>query len=1357
MDSTTPSANSLLELTRKLNNEQRREYFRFLLSVETFRMEMEQASDVEFPYLDTVTATTPATDDKDASDFEQSADATQSLLETSVCGNGNSGDRKQPSQSVTRKVSTIRRFNKLRPHARGGLGQVFVAEDTELGREVALKQIKEGYSNQEETRARFFLEAELTGRLEHPGIVPVYGLGVDPSGVPMYAMKFIKGHSLKEEIAQFHEEHGKKTLASNNLDLRAKLSRFVDVCNAIEYAHSCGVIHRDIKPANIMLGKFGETLVVDWGIAKQLSKGGESVSVDEASIGSPMMDSTTGAVMGTLPYMSPEQARGEIEAVDKSSDVFSLGATLYHLLTGRAPYSNKPMQEMLEDVRACRFEPIQNQPHQIPRPLAAICHRSMAANKVGRYSSCRDLSLEVERFLADEPVLADRNPLRDRARRWMRKHQTLASTTATVMVVGFLAAIVASALIGQKNRQLFEKNEQLIGANKLVAEERENAIIERDTAVAINLFVRDELLGQASPEKEPDREIRLRTVVDRAASSMKNRFENQPLVKAGILISIGRTYLLLGELASAELALTEAQEILGDLRPRDHPDTFALRELVALLARVNGQAIESQRMLESLLTDLADANLEETPGYYYTSLNLIQGHIYAADFAAGESLLLDLIPKAQAQFGDEHLVTTYAYQTLGWFYRLTDRLDQSEQYYAKVLSIRTKTLGDDHYHIRAAKNALAIVLVDRQQEERAESLFEEVISSGNFSLQDSSLESIETYNGLAKLYIQQGRFEEAEPICVALIEKCRQRPDQKSKSIAATVNLARCYLALERTEEALSLAQVAKDSLSETNDFFGLAPKANLAKLLIDLDETSLGEELLVDVLSTPELAQWNPHLFFAASDLLCGLYLSQFRFEEAEPVLIAQLESCRQRPDQKTGLLTVTNNLANCYIRMNRLEEALPHAKAAYEGLLEENGELNVYTNAALSNLAACYQRTQQYALAQEAFEKVLESSQAALGPNDLSIAVAHANLGLLHRERENFDEAISYLENAVRIRVSMLGESHRYSQLANLELAISYLDARRSTEGTELLRHITQIDKRENYESRPAIWARVNEVARKLMSEERYEEYLPLGELMCQIQCDMKGDEHRDTLMTELRLAICLQELEQFQDAAFKFERIWIVSKREYGETDNVGLSAALRYGQCLESTADYLEAEAIYASNRTLAIGASGPESDIAIVFTRHLADVYYQQQKYDLEHAMRIDLLQACQNRFGPEDENSIRCLQRIGRNCLLRADYVEAEETLREAIDAMQELDQSELAMSRLHLAMGEAILGQGRTEDAEEWLEKGYAGMVEHRDELSAEVLIEFVATLDRLIELFTESSDDRNLEVWSARRADEG
>ena len=228
---------------------------------------------------------------------------------------------------------------------------VSVARDEELAREVALKEIQDRHADDPGSRARFMLEAEITGGLEHPNIIPIYGLGQYADGRPYYAMRFIRGDNLKDACRRFHERvDGGHDAGSRAIELRNLLRRFLDVCNAVAYAHSRGVLHRDLKPGNVMLGEFGETLLVDWGLAKLLGSDGPAAQATgrvPLEIESPLTPPSAsgseatmmGTAVGTPEFMSPEQAAGRLDQLGPATDVYGLRATLYYLLTNRAPFT----------------------------------------------------------------------------------------------------------------------------------------------------------------------------------------------------------------------------------------------------------------------------------------------------------------------------------------------------------------------------------------------------------------------------------------------------------------------------------------------------------------------------------------------------------------------------------------------------------------------------------------------------------------------------------------------------------------------------------------------------------------------------------------------------------------------------------------------------------------------------------------------------------------------------------------------------------------------------------------------------------------------------------------------------------
>ena len=256
------------------------------------------------------------------------------------------------SEETRASSSAAERFRILRSHAQGGLGEVFLALDPELDRQVALKELRASHAFDPVSQSRFLREAKITGRLEHPGIVPVYALGRHADGRPYYAMRFIEGETLKQAIERFHaHETASRDPAERELAFRRLLRSVIDACNAVAYAHSRGVVHRDLKPENIMLGRFGETLVVDWGIAKSLADP-DGEAVDESPHGAVADDSSLtrpGSAIGTPQYMSPEQAAGDLDRVEPASDVYSLGATLYCLLVGHGPF---PTGDIADGSRA---------------------------------------------------------------------------------------------------------------------------------------------------------------------------------------------------------------------------------------------------------------------------------------------------------------------------------------------------------------------------------------------------------------------------------------------------------------------------------------------------------------------------------------------------------------------------------------------------------------------------------------------------------------------------------------------------------------------------------------------------------------------------------------------------------------------------------------------------------------------------------------------------------------------------------------------------------------------------------------------------------------------------------------------
>jgi serine/threonine protein kinase len=290
-------------------------------------------------------------------------------------------------------------------------------------------------------------------------------------------MRFIRGDSLREAVERLHQTADFADVAARRLELRKLVGRLVDVCHAVAYAHSRGVLHRDLKPGNIMLGKYGETLVVDWGLAKSvgrpdLYRSGEEGTVVPTS-GDASSDTRMGMVVGTLAYMSPEQAEGRLDAVGPLSDVYSLGSTLYCILTGKAPIEKEDATEMIAAVRLGRYRKPRELAAWVPPALEAICLKAMSLHPVSRYASPTALADELELWLADEPVSAWREPWPARVARWSRRNRSLIGTAIGGLTATTAAAVVIMGLVSAQNADLRAKNVAIERGNAEILRQRD--------------------------------------------------------------------------------------------------------------------------------------------------------------------------------------------------------------------------------------------------------------------------------------------------------------------------------------------------------------------------------------------------------------------------------------------------------------------------------------------------------------------------------------------------------------------------------------------------------------------------------------------------------------------------------------------------------------------------------------------------------------------------------------------------------------------------------------------------------------------------------------------------------------------
>jgi serine/threonine-protein kinase len=541
-----------------------------------------------------------------------------SVLQQSLAGLDESAGGTGQS-TVAYEPKRLGRYTLMQQHARGGIGQVWLARDAALRRDVALKEIRPDRRGNPQIWLRFLEEARITGQLEHPSIVPVYEL-MPGDGVqrPFYTMRFIRGRTLSEACRQYH---GRRAAGeAQPLELRELLGAFVSVCQAIAYAHSRGVIHRDLKGHNVVLGDFGEVVVLDWGLAKLLDQ------PEETSATPPVMlpqekdrqETQVGEVLGTPAYMSPEQAAGRLDQVDRRSDVYGLGAILYEILTGRPPFTGDQRSAVLHQVIHDAPQTPRSLVAGTPPALQAVCLKALAKEPSERYASASELAQEVQRFLADEPVRAYREPARMRLARWARRHRVLVTSGAALLVAAVVALTAGTLLLGKANARTQEQRD-LAQQNFHKARQ---AVDHYLTAVSENT-----LLKSPAPGLQPLRKQLLELALTYYLDFLQQQGDNPALQAelAAAYLRIGRINAEIGTQTDALAAVQRARDLYETLTRARTDDTALASELakcyceVGILQSQTGQPAEGLRSLEQAVTlgGTLIRNHPSVPAYRY--------------------------------------------------------------------------------------------------------------------------------------------------------------------------------------------------------------------------------------------------------------------------------------------------------------------------------------------------------------------------------------------------------------------------------------------------------------------------------------------------------------------------------------------------------------------------------------------------------------------------------------------------------------------------------------------------------------------------------------------------------------------
>jgi len=545
---------------------------------------------------------------------------------------------------------------------RGGLGDIWIVPEQNLGRSVVLKQLQSRWIGNVRAEQAFLREGQITSQLEHPGIVPVHAAGKTQDGRPFYSMRYVEGETLREAICKFHSES-----PSSLPTLRKLLGHFISVCRTVAYAHNCGVLHRDLKPENIVIGAFGQTIVLDWGLAKRLDSTDVPAPAETTSLtGLAAAPNSTlctqqGDVIGTPAYMSPEQARGDVTAISIRTDVFGLGAILYTILYGSPPFESESGRQSttvtpsgVVDFPKCHV--IQ----WFASGPIAICRKALSANPEDRYHAASLLADELEDWMSGESISVQRQPTSQRLMRWAAGQRTLAA--ATILFAFLSAAVSVVGFLGIQR----ERTERLLAAQ--AAESNEVAM--RSAADYITkVFQSAEPMGFDDlgfvPAGNADAKVALRRILESGYALVDSHYDQRPAEKSDILLAMGHSFRGLAEYARAKELLSESLELRNRLYGQRGVKSLECQYHLARLAYESGDYASAESAFRNVIRE--GQPLEQS----------------------AELLVAD------SQF---HLAWLLYYQPLGTSYPQFDpgSIEESKRLFKNAITTRERLLGKNH-------------------------------------------------------------------------------------------------------------------------------------------------------------------------------------------------------------------------------------------------------------------------------------------------------------------------------------------------------------------------------------------------------------------------------------------------------------------------------------------------------------------------------------------------------------------------------------------------------------------------------------------------------------------------------------
>ena len=765
----------------------------------------------------------------------------------------------------------IGRYRIVRLLGEGGMGAVYEAEQDQPRRSIALKVIRSVWASPQMLR-RFEQESQTLGRLHHPGIAQIYEAGTAETSFgpePYFAMEII---------------HGKPLIDYANdakLSLRQRLALMIEICDAVQHAHQRGIIHRDLKPGNILVDESGQPKILDFGLARVMDSDTEQMT----------RQTDIGQLLGTLPYMSPEQVEADPTAVDTRTDVYALGVILYELLTDKLPYTlSQQLHEAVQTIQQVDPAPLSSVSRLYRGDIETIVGKALEKDKARRYQSAAELADDIRRYLEDRPITARPPSTSYQLKKFARRHKALVVGVPALFLV-LVAGVIVSTL-------------EAVRARRAEARAQTEAAI----AKAVNQFLQDDLLAQASPESQsgtetaPDPEVRARTLLDRAAARVGNRFAGQPLVESEIEETIGNAYSGLGLYAQAETHLRKAYELSSQYRGPDDAKTLSILMVVSSVASDQDKHGEAVAAAKTVFEGQTRTLGPEDPRTVVAMQNLGALYLGTGQYAEAEPLLKKALEIQVRRQGYDNLDTLNTSDSLAELYIEQSRYAEARPFLAKGLDSYRRMYGAEHPFTQREMYGLGKVLLGEGNYAEAEKVLADVYAVDMRVKGAQHPDTLRVASNLARAYTDQGKFDQAIPLLENTIRDFRQSMGSgpgAEETLHSESRLGWAYDSkgeLQRAEQIWRSVRKGYMDLGANGEALRVDTTELLGQNLVRQRKFGEAEPLLREALAYREKENRDDWQYFRTQAFLGAALAGLRQYSEAEPLLLSGYQGLRQR-----------------------------------------------------------------------------------------------------------------------------------------------------------------------------------------------------------------------------------------------------------------------------------------------------------------------------------------------------------------------------------------------------------------------------------------------------------------------------